>query len=295
MKRFLYKVSLFILGFLLINFLFYYLVARPAIYLRYLHNSGSADTYNLFLLGDSHAATLKDYPSQCGIFNFAYESDNYLDMYLKTLYISSFAGKGDTILLSADKHTLTDYRKSSVNLSRNIVYADYNLNYLREKDRPENPDLRYSPFNRYFPLLNGHFASFYSEYLRPFKSVVPRDFSKLSKEVKEFNYRSRYESQFQDRNMSESQEYYLRKIISLCREKEIFLIGIEFPISQGYWKYIEDIPSRAANILKTEGVPVLDLHDQFDRQESVFHDQDHLNRKGAALFCGSLKAHIKNL
>lgn len=289
MSKFLRNIILFSVIFLVLNTIFYSVLTVPLVYENYIFNSKCIDQCDKFLLSDSHGANLKSIPSEFEIFNFGFGGDNYIDMFLKTYYLANKLNGKDTILLTVDSHTLSVYREEHRNLSESIVYGDYDLSLIDEETR-KKVDLSHRYLFKYLPLLDVDFGRFYYQYL---KSRISGDL--LKNNIGEFTHNeqlkkceTRYIEQFGNKNKSVVVEQYLYKIIDLCKEKGIVLIGLKYPISNTYYQMIKNDDYGAAKILEDNGCPVINLETLYLDHDEYFADQDHLNREGAKAFCKKL-------
>ncbi|MEJ2543087.1 MAG: hypothetical protein P8Y99_03385 [Calditrichaceae bacterium] len=240
MANFFKNSFFFILGFILLNIIFYFVITKPAIYEKYIFNENSIDDYNMFLISDSHGAFLRGIPDLYDIYNFSYSSDNYLDMFLKITYLSTKLTKNDTIFLTIDYHNLSSYKDETSNIKMNIVYSNYNLSIIDKEDL-QNYKLWYKKYLKYLPLLDVDFSRFHLQYYIPQKMPsLGYSFADYTESQQNNICSRRYNGQFLDRVKSKRQLKYLNKILALSKEHDFILIGIEFPITKKYWQMIKD-------------------------------------------------------
>ncbi len=285
MGKFITHSIFFVLGYLVLNGLFYMFVTTPAVYTNYVFNEDNMDQYHSFLVSDSHGACMKSIPNEYGIYNFSYRGDNYLDMYLKVQYLATQLSTEDTIFLNVDSHLFSNYRDKSSNAKKNIIYANYQVNNLLESEEVKQK-LNNKKYFKYLPLLDIDYGVFYYDYLLPEKAAAyHRSFADYNEKTQRTKCQRRYETQYQNKTKSEKQEQYLEKIIEICEEKNIKLIGIQYPLAKMYWNMIENNNYNTTSLLKQYGIEVYDFHDLFFEQTDCFYDQDHLNLKGSKLFC----------
>lgn len=291
MKKFLKNIIIFAFGVLALNFILYIFVFKPAFFERYLYNEDTIEDYNLFLLSDSHGGYLKEIPSQNKIFNFSYPHENYLDMFMKIKYLTSIISEGDTILLSIDNHSLSTYRDDYGRADENIIFVK-DIEGINPTDLESNYNL--SRIMRYFPLAKPSYNKFILTYLKGFilETKNNTNYSKLSSEQKKIACQNRYVLQFENEKMSFKQKKYLTKIISLCKTKNITLIGIKFPITKEYWEIMGHQDFGIDKFWHEQGLKIIDLHDLFFDKDQYFEDQDHLNVKGGELFCKEIHKYL---
>jgi hypothetical protein len=87
--------------------------------------------------------------------------------------------------------------------------------------------------------------------------------------------------QFPSNECSSSLKQMLLKIINICEENNITLIGIKFPLSFEYLSVLGDKTYGVKDILESSGINILDYNNVFIHHNEYFRDSDHLNEKGA--------------
>jgi hypothetical protein len=286
MKRFLKNCVHFSLYLLCIN-LVCFLVIKANYYDEYTTFNDSFDTY---LFSDSHGAQLEEATEDQGIFNFSDPSDSYEDMFRKVKYTLAHS-EVNKILLSADVHTMSTYREEFNNLDRSSIYAahdDYKSSYDQFLQRY---------FKRFVPLLNGKSRD---ALLMHIKSLIPRPFnpevlwSEKTKEERVSKAKQRSSIHFDDSERSEKMEKFIERIIVLCREKNIQLEGIKFPLTS---EYRAEIPGKGYSVeavLRKHDLKVHDFSAIFEGHSEYFRDQDHLNELGASIFSPILKNEVNS-
>ena len=294
MRKFLKNILHFSIGLVLLNSLFYFFIFKPAIFDKYIFNKKSMGEYNLFLVSDSHGGYIKDSPSKNHIFNFSNSSENYLDMFLKIQYLTSVLSKNDTILLAIDNHNLSSYRNGTGRINENIIYAN-DFSTIEKSDI--NSSFHLKKIMQFLPILQGKYNNSILQYLKSqfiaHKNITA--FSKLSNNEKEIACKKRYEAQFENKIVSAQQKGYLEKIIQLCKEKNITLIGLKFPISIEYWKIIAKNDFGIKKMWISHNLEIIDLHDLFFDKDEFFRDLDHMNIKGGELFSKAVLENLKKL
>lgn len=297
MKYFLRNILYFILVYAVFNIVYYLLIFKPAVFERYFFNENKISKYNLFLISDSHGDDIEDIPNEFGIFNFSNNSENYIDMYLKIKYLSNKLSSQDTILLTIDNHLLSTSRDLMGEVDKNIIYtddfSDIDPSYMKSR-------YHYKKYLKYMPLCDVDFNKitlkfiYYS--LNLHKMKAPNlTFSKLDSTMARAACMRRYKFQFSDNGRSDKQVKYLKKIIEICREHDITLIGIKFPIAKRYWDMIEKYDYGADAIMRENNIKIMDFHNLFFDNDIYFKDQDHLNTLGGKLFCQELIARKSKL
>lgn len=305
MKRFLINVFLFGFGYLVLNILAYQFLMKPVLYNTPYLELDNSRGMNKLLLSDSHGAALfKDDLKPLGIINGSTGSDSYYDMYYKLKYAIS-QQKIDTVILTADDHTLSKYRERSNNLERSLglsSFADY-------KDFLPMPHWRFlyvKSVGNYLPLTNVNNSELLYRYLvaelkgigKPKKLLGAErktyGYSKLTEQQKKQRSISRMKDQFIDKETSASLKACLTEIIALCKENNIALIGLKFPLTGTYINTIQDNNYGADAFLKENNVPVIDTKTVFQTDDTLFKDQDHLSPVGSEMFCKLLAQKLKS-
>jgi len=296
MKNYISNLFYFLTCFILLNYLLYELVSKPALYENYFANEKSIDNYNLVLVGDSHGSYLENATNEFGIFNLSYSGDNYLDMYLKIKYFSKFLSNKDTILLSVDNHHLSSYRDGPANIRKNVIYSDniseLESSYFTKKEYFIKKQLKF------LPLLNPEISRLLLKYIYFSLGLEKNDYDTTNsfKEIDNITRNKkcyvRFKAQFENKNKSYQQVKYLNKIINLCKKNDLTLIGVKFPITKEYWKLINNNDFGIMELLIENKIKIIDLHNLFFYKNKYFKDQDHLNRLGGEFFLKKLKKEI---
>ena len=289
MKRFITNILLFCVCGIIINYAVYVFLSKPILYNSYYPTIDELNNYKCFLLSDSHGKAIsKGDLEKIGIYNFAFDSDSYVDMLLKLHFLINNA-QPETIFLNADDYTLSPYRETMNNQYRSIrfcdktlykqLYGGYYISFLFKKY-----------IKPYFPLLNTEngklFYLYLSSFIKSNKSFENKkhDFSKLSYARKIAACKNRMQYQFPTDRGSELLKQSLLAIITLCRQKEIRLIGIKFPLTEIYMDLLKNRSYGADILLKNHGVKVIDFKNIFGDREYLFYNQDHLNKIGSKAF-----------
>ena len=247
----------------------------------------------VYLLADSHGEALGEFHNQ-NIYNFSAASDSYFDLKRKLKYLIRNSNV-KSIILTADDHTLSPYRNNLNNEDRSVYFTsgeDFSnpLEFLWE---------RYVDFNlvilnpKYGPLLKSYLKS----KLRPSSLEQNSDkWSDLSEDAKKQAALKRFEKQFTYKNQSSTLRSEMREIISLCQQNNINIIGIKFPLSEVYNETIGENSFGAEEEFRKRRVNILNFNktDSF-KSQTLFKDQDHLNKRGAKLLKEALKDSISNI
>jgi hypothetical protein len=256
--------------------------------------AGYSTDFESYLFADSHGDALKKLLEPYGIYNFSYASDSYNDMYRKIKFI---AGKTSvkTVYISADEHMLSPYRETTNNKTGSLFYASWDefgnrYDYIKE---------RY--VKRYAVLFQPRIrdltrARLYSGAMKIFRRIVSGDVTAgvtaaagLSWAERSANERiqmaqSRAAEQFPSRAPSDKLEQTLAQIITFCRQNNIELIGIKFPLADEFRAVTAGREYGVKKLFSANGITILDFETAFSGKPEYFQDQDHLNEQGAEEF-----------
>ena len=295
MRKFLYKAGIFLAGLIVINLLLYYFISKPVLYDEYLPQKKKLIQYHKFLFSDSHGYVVPHiYLENLGIFNFSYGSDTYVDMYFKLDYLYRKELIPDTILITADDHTLSKYRSEFNNKDRSIRYSSfksykkfYDINFL---------SYIYNKYLKiYLPMLNSNNSQLFQRYIKslisPENQIVPQ-WEKVKNKEQECIDRKEY--QFPNDSISVVNRKGLMEIISLTNEYGTELIGIKFPLTGDFLKVLENANYKADSIIHSIGSPVYDYKFKFHEMDTFFYDQDHIDSAGSRVFVKMLYDDILN-
>lgn len=277
MHIFLKKILIFSSVILVINFGIKLLL--DTLYFKEYNNVYlGAETY---LLSDSHGAAIGEFEDG-SIYNFSSPSDSYLDIERKLEFLIKMS-KIKRLLITVDEHTLSPYRSSLNNSDRSVYYSSMD-------DFPNIISFFWERYIKYnLVILNPKYGPIIKNYLKSLVTINSniedrRAWSDYSDKERQENSVKRYEKQFEFENSSKELSNSLKRIISLCKSKNIDIIGVKFPISEAYRKTIGKKNYQADFILKNYGIDIIEFNsDEFANPE-YFKDQDHLNAYGAEKF-----------
>ena len=294
MKQFFKKIGIFSLLVALVNVFIYFLFTKEMVYESYIYNEKSSSECSVFLLGDSHGEALKNLPNEYGIFNFCYVGDNYQDMYYKLNYLTSIVKEEDVVLISVNNHTLSTYRDVSNNTKRNLFYLDDPNNIHDEKF--EDTFFK-NKLSKRIPFLEPSYGTFYFNNIKNklktsyFQGIG--SFSNLIENEKGIAIQNRFEQQFKGQVQSSKGRFFLEKIIELCNDKNIRLIGLKYPVSARYYNKIKNHDMGAQQIVENSKLQVINFQNLIEISDDLFKDQDHLNKKGASIMLKKLDSILK--
>lgn len=274
MTRFLLNSFCFGLGLLAINMFF-----NGIVYEAYYEEYGQVDlNFDTYLMADSHGDVLHDQTEAYGVYNFAAGSESYEDIKKKVAYLIENSDV-KRILISVDNHTLSKYRERSNNSDRGFYY-EQPTTWL------ETAETKSKELKQHLSLLNPKFSPVVRSKLKEMVTGPSKrtQWAKLSEKEQARVSKLRFSGQFPEEEQSEILKTTLEEIIALCKENNIELIGIKFPLAGDYRALIGDRDFNADEIFEEHGLPVHDFMDLYLDNDDLFLDQDHLNDAGVKAF-----------
>ncbi len=281
MRTYLLRILVFCTGLLLLNVLGYMFVKKKYL-MSYEQVKLDFDTY---LLSDSHGKRLGDITEEFNVYNFSSLGDSYYDMRRKLEYLIRET-EVSKVIIGLPDYGLSNYRDSKNNLDRSIYFSN-----LKESDNKiEYLSERY--LKRYIVLLNPksrdilvwNSLSNLSSLVKGDAKDNDREWSSLSYSEQKKLSEIRAKEQFYNTELSEPLFIELGKIISICKEHEIELIGIKFPVTEVYMKAIGFNCTSSDSLFKMNNLEVFDYRQLYFDKNEFFRDQDHLNPEGSKVF-----------
>jgi len=296
MRSFLIRFLLFCLGLVMLNLVVSFGITRGMLFKPYLAVKKCPDQPEAVILGDSHGAVLMQTDLPESIFNMSFGSDNLMDMYLKLHFCIRHNPGLRAVLITADDHIFNAYRKSKNNASRSVFFADYSAyRNVYHANPVQYVMLRHVlPWMPLFDLNNAQLLSQYARImirrrLNPDGYANAILWKNLNPAVRQDKARTRVMNQFEgdfDNGLHDA----FRKIVLLCRQHQLKLIGIRFPVTEEYAGAVPQICHDHVNAVFNEaGIPIVDFQNVYIGQPDLFLDQDHLNREGSRKFGCSLE------
>ena len=238
-----------------------------------------------YLLADSHGLPLKQFSEKYGLYNFSAASDSYEDMFRKSRHLIQNSNV-QTIYLSVDDHTLAKYREELNNLDRSIVYSlprDYDSYYDMFKQKYiRNYCVLFDPKSR--SAISKYLVSLISRKLGVKSKSSRAIWAKLTEEERQKIADARKSRLKWNSIKSKKLTASLLKIVTLCRQNKVELIGIKFPLTKNYIRAIGNDGYKADSIFQSHGLTVLDFSSIYIEHNEYFENQDHLNELGGELF-----------
>lgn len=251
--------------------------------------------YSSYLLADSHGTPLGDFTENHQVHNFSGQSDSYLDMERKLKYLIRNTDV-NRVYISVDDHTLSPTRENQNNLDRSAYYTEANDytnhgQYFREKY-----------LNYYCVFMNDRYSLVIKNFIQDELFNVSKwggvrsksSWEKLSNVEQIAITKERVKNYFEMPQRSAKMSESLLRIISLCKEKDIELIGLRFPLTKTYVDVLNEESYEADSLMSTHQLPIIDLDSLYIEQDSLFRDMDHLDKKGGEKFAEILFSKINS-
>ncbi len=244
--------------------------------------------FRSFIMSDSHGLPIGKFSEKFNVYNFSAGSDSYFDIERKIKYLIEYDFKIETIYITVDDHSLSPYREHANNLDRSVIFSsedeyDSSFSYFREKY------LKY-----YLVIFQPRIRTLLKQYLKEnFKHINFKKNDNIENEIPWFKLSEserikrveiRKQSQFESKFKSKKLEEKLLEIIDLCRNNNIELIGVKFPLPNTYVKILGDKNFGADKILLSNGIKVFDNKLIFIDHNEYFKNTDHMNSLGGKIF-----------
>lgn len=256
-------------------------------------------------LGDSHVARSIDFSKIDSAFSLAYFGENNMMNYYKLKYIiDSKLTKPSYVVLPCDIMTYTKgyhlYRTNKCfyyslvpfnqinNLSENKIEAYYD--YFKIKIIP------YSEWQYAFSRVNQNRQK------KTYQNFSDKTKLEQEKDAKHFIQQELLINGGKNYLYSSDALNYLKKTIELCKQNNMKLIFIKFPLTKTIFdeikyhvdsNYIYNRPSEI--IINKHAIPILNFEFLFKNDLNLFFDSHHMNQEGQKQFTVLLKQKLDSL
>lgn len=273
--------------------------------IQFNHYSNSTTNIKILFLGDSHVARGIDVSQIDSAYSLAYFGENNMMNFYKLQYcLDNHLPKPRYVILPCDIMTFTEgYHQYRTN---KLFY--YSVIPLREVKHLNKRKLfaYYDYFKiKLFPYSDWQYALNRMNANRQKKSTLK--FSDRTKKEQEKDAAHFIQDELlmggnKAGFYSENALSYLNKIIKLCRENQIKLVFVKYPLTQTIFNeikfhvdsnYITDRP--AEKIIQKNAIPILNFENLFVKNPELFFDSHHLNSDGKNKFTVTLKCHLDSL
>ncbi len=255
----------------------------------YFGNYAQADTtVSTFLLADSRGLSLNNFPADYGVANFSSNSDNYADMLRKLKYLIRHT-QIRKLYISADDHMLSPYRERTNNQDISVVLTEA-TDYQNEVQFLKERYLKYyvvlfQPVVR--TIVRSKMEAWVSRTITGAaknNNTLQDGWAALDATARKQQAANRFVLQYPGNQPSAEMATALEQIAALCKENNIEIVAIQFPLSNEYLQWVNNTPYRSVDLFKKLSIPVLDYRSVYKDSLFVFKNQDHLNDRGGRLF-----------
>lgn len=295
MKKFLITTIVFFVGVILIN-IYFYSIVNEVLYKPYEIEPKNVEKYSSFLLADSHGKSVNQVDlDKLSIYNLSFNSDSYIDIYIKLNYLLDKNIKVKNLYITADEHTMSPYREKGNNNSRSVFLTDYKI-YRELFDKNIICYYNETFFMKYFTVINTNNSKLIKEFLfskKESQNDEDENFSQLTPKERIEKANKRISLQFVGNTTSLKMKKYLNKIFELCKKNDVKVYGVKFPLSKDYLISMSNKSYRADSVFSENNIKILDFKNIFIENDNLFQNQDHLNDKGSKQFSIALKNKLK--
>ncbi|GGF25896.1 hypothetical protein [Echinicola rosea] len=275
MRKYFQKLSPFLLGILAINILVTFVVdgLYYAPYTKMIRQIKGQDLRGV-IMADSHGLPLKQNLKDKGIMNISWGSDSYEDMRNKLCFYLK-EKELDYVLVSVDNHLLSNYREKLNNIEASINYVPLEHS---ECSFWEYAYLKY--IKRYFSLISPKNRDIFLARLKSFlkHNLVRKEWEAVGDKSKKG--KKRVDLHFSNLAQSEKLAENLEEMIMLCKQNNVQVIGVKYPLTSAYLSAMETSNFGADSVLMANDCKILDFQEVFANRNDLFSDEDHLNKEG---------------
>lgn len=279
MKLFLQRVMLFCAGPVAV-FLILAALARPPV-------NPLVDTIHTVVIGDSHAQCAVDDSHLPGVANLAASSESYLFSYAKLRHLFRQPPPIHTVLLDISYHSFSSCYEDFIwgTYSKTILVQYARLFRMSERAMIVRHDR-----NSSISLLRGMLPLSASSFFHPQTFRLPGGYVAKDTDVPLNDYSIRHRIQFhyfqngQVLPLSAFNQYWLERIVQLCRQNGVRLVLLSTPLHPAYRDLVPPLHRAACdNWIKDSGLEIVDLRNLSLPDDCFLPDGDHVNPRGAQI------------
>lgn len=290
MKKYFARILLFTFGVILINTVIFFIV-KEYYYKPYENISEINDNDTVFILADSHGGPLNQNLREHGIYNFSIGSDSYFDMYRKIVFLKKYHNI-KKVIITADDHTLSMYREKLNNKDRSVYFLDVGDKDFLLSDKISLIKEKY--FKRYIPLFNAKTTGIVERYFKSlFKDKRTKVYDWATNKNKKRDSVKRAKKQLKGKVSSENLKACMTEIVEFCKENDINIITVKFPLAKDYLIELNGSNFGADKHFAELGIKTYDFTELYIDHDEYFANQDHLNELGGNLFSDELLKIVK--
>src|SRR6218665_1164255 len=281
------------------------------VYDKLLHKNGyvvtAVDTYRdikkplrFLFLGDSHIERGVDLSKIPDSYSIAYFGENNMMSYFKFKYcLEQGYRKPEYLVIDSDMMT---YTKA---FNKFIRHKGYYYSLMSFSDLRDIDSNVLATYYDYFKLTLFPYVEWQIVRMQPAKKREEKIYATPGEKAyhasifvqKELLPGGKKEDFFYQPALG-----FLEKMIALCKENNIKLIYVRFPLTRQLLdevechvdsSFVRDLP--AEDIIKSHHLPILNYERLLQNRSELFHDCHHLNDAGKAVFTKELKKGLDSL
>lgn len=290
MKTFLLKIAPYILAFIILNIVCYKysdFYKQEEKYLDRIETTIKNQSETIFL-GDSHVETIKLLDLTDNVGNLAFGADGIYEMYIKVLIMLEYNKNLKHVFIATEPQLFNNTGSSnSTFLGKYLLKIEDTLNVYNKS--------KLNLITDRVPLFNDGYIGFVLnsiyDHFRPEEYSEKPDWSKLTDSEQKEIATATGISDHRDLMGNEDFLNVYRALIKLCKQNNIKVFGVRFPVNENYINQcsIEDL-TRVNAFVKS-----LKLDEHFDYSTRIkdpiyFDDEDHLNAKGVKVLSKILES-----
>lgn len=289
----------------LLVFIFYLYVNRKSELLsvdKLLHEQTKPIRY--FFMGDSHTIRSVDFEEIPGSYNFAFFSENNIYTYYKLKYVIEGTDKKIKVLVLPND--FTNFMNGTSELDKNYFYYSNFVDFseLSEISGRHWHYLCYRLSRWFFPYVE--FRDIFNQnpelkIKKGYVSLAQYSSAKNNRDTERFFFKVMKKKS--EIPFSEVSLKYLEKTILLCRDNDIRIVFVKYPMSSYFFNASRQfIPEKIFSnrpcdeiIRKFDHCTILDFERHYVTKDEYFFDSHHLNLRGKEDFTKILKEKLDSL
>lgn len=289
MRKFILKLSLFLLLFIILNQLAYYSITYFYSYKAY--DEQFSDILLVkpkeIILGDSHPFVLKQEYLGAKMYNFSYLGESVHGWLLKLQFCIKNNIPVKKVYLQLDPHILATYRAKLNRKKQTIHIFDY-PSFQNVYNLSKWEYIKAGPIARYLPLADSYNADLFITKFANWAAskagtTVKTAWPKLNDNARNSAALSRINQQLYSPYDARMVRSFLL-LIELCRKNDIEILGIKYPVSVEHRKHLADVNvTQVYDLFEKCNLESIDFSERYS-DLSCFENSDHLNDNTAREF-----------
>lgn len=245
------------------------------------------------VLGHSRAVFGIDVQQIDGAFNYATYGENNIYTYYKfKKLLKDPSNKIKRIIIPVGRSTF--FSNSRPDMADHSYWSKY-LDYI-ELGKVYDNQAAY--FSIYLQAKTIPYAHFIKSELNKKSKKKKQNFKELkTSQEKLFYAKKSINHNFSERNYYDDVSYlYLNKLLELCKENEVEVVAIKFPVTRYYYEVFNQKmiqykfnEVKFLNLFKTYKIDIWNEEQYFKNDDTMFKDVHHLNKRGRENFTKYLK------